>query len=857
MNSRGVGDEPRRGEMINMKKRFLFLGLILVFVMFSRGDGQSYVPEYGNAVMKVRPVIPVAAYPFSIKDVRLLDGPFKQAMEADARYLLKIEPDRLLSDFRVHSGLKPRGEKYGGWESSGLAGHTLGHYLSACAMEYAATGDVRFRDRVNYIVRELVVCQRARAALPGRQAGPAANMAAMAGLVDMSGYVGAIPREDTLWAEVAAGRIRSHGFDLNGAWSPWYTVHKVMAGLLDAYLYCDNAAALRVVRGMADWTGRIVGHLSDSVRQKMLLCEYGGMNDVLANTYAITGDKKYLELSYKFYDKRILDSLSRGLDDLSGKHSNTQIPKIIGCARRYELTADDRDKNIAESFWSIIVSGHSYATGGNSDYEYLGQAGRLNDELTDNTTETCNTYNMLKLTRHLFAWHPSAALMDYYEKALYNHILASQDHKDGMMCYFVPLRMGGHKEYSDSFNTFTCCVGSGMENHVKYGESIYSRGADGSLYINLFISSRLNWKEKGVTIEQVSRIPADDRVLLTIREARGDVRFPLRIRKPRWAGSRLMLSVNGELEKKLVIGSDGYLVLDRVWKKGDRIVIHLPESYYTEAIPDNASRVAIFYGPVLLAGELGDTEPDPVSGIPVLVAASGDPNQWVRRVAGNGVRRVAGDGTPRIAGGRMGRIADDSLVFQTAAVGQPGDIKLIPFNRTEKEYYSVYWDLFTPESWAVQQEKYREERKKAQELEERTIDRLRLGEMQPERDHSFTGDNLHSGEAHGRQWRATEDGGYFSFVMKVDSSSSNTLICSYWGDDHRGRIFNIQVDGQTIATQDLNAFKQSKFYEIKYPVPQELVKGKITVTIKFVPRSPRNSVGPVSGTIRMVMNDTN
>ena len=807
-----------------MKMSRIYAILFAKLLMTGAAFSQSYVPVLNNAGFKISPRIDLKAYAFSIKDVRLLDGPFKQAMEADARYLLEIEPDRLLSEFRAHAGLKPKGEKYGGWESSGLAGHTLGHYLSACAMEYAATGDARFRDRVNYIVGELGVCQKARAALPGRPG-------------EMSGYIGAIPREDTLWAEVAAGRIRSHGFDLNGAWSPWYTVHKVMAGLLDAYLYCDNEEALRVERGMADWTGGIVGQLTDSVRQKMLLCEYGGMNDVLANTYAITGDKKYLDLSYKFYDKRILDSLSLGLDDLPGKHSNTQIPKIIGCARRYELTADGRDKNIADFFWSIIVGGHSYATGGNSDYEYLGQADKLNDELTDNTTETCNTYNMLKLTRHLFAWHPSAALMDYYEKALYNHILASQDHKDGMMCYFVPLRMGGHKEYSDSFNTFTCCVGSGMENHVKYGESIYSRGSDGSLYVNLFISSRLHWREKGVTIEQVSQIPADDRVALTITEARAGSRFAIRVRRPYWAGPGIGVFVNGVRQKRLRMSDDGYLVVDRVWKKGDKLVIRLPESFHTEAIPDNASRVALFYGPVLLAGELGDKEPDPVSGIPVLVAASGNPNRWIRRVAG-------GSGAEGSGG--------DSLVFRTVAVGQPGDVKLIPFNRTEKEYYSVYWDLFTPEGWAVQQEKYKEERIKAQELEARTIDRLRLGEMQPERDHSFTGENLHSGEAHGRQWRATEDGGYFSFVMKVDSAAANTLLCAYWGDDHRGRLFDIQVDGQTIATQNLGSFRQSKFYEMAYPLPPELVRGKQTVTVRFVARSAQNGVGPVSGTIRMV-----
>ena len=805
-----------------MNKSWLLLAA--VGCVYGHVYGQSYVPEYASSV-KVRPAVAVQAYPFSIKDVRLLAGPFKEAMEADAHYLLEIEPDRLLSDFRVHAGLKPKGEKYGGWESSGLAGHTLGHYLSACSMEYAATGDTTFLHRVNYIVSELAVCQKARAATSVARGVGSSDEAP----VSMAGYIGAIPREDTLWAEVSAGNIRSRGFDLNGAWSPWYTVHKVMAGLLDAYLYCDNAEALRVEKGMADWTGTIVGHLSDSVRQKMLLCEYGGMNDVLANTYAITGDKKYLDLSYKFHDRRILDSLSRGLDDLAGKHSNTQIPKVIGCARRYELTADARDSSIAESFWSIIVHDHSYATGGNSDYEYLGQPGKLNDELTDNTTETCNTYNMLKLTRHLFAWHPSAALMDYYEKALYNHILASQDHADGMMTYFVPLRMGGRKEYSDAFNTFTCCVGSGMENHVKYGESIYSRGSDGSLYVNLFIPSRLNWKEKGITLEQQTQLPAHDEVRLTLVEAQAVRRFALRIRKPYWAGSGLTVTVNGVAVKHLVTGSDGYLVIERVWKKGDQIIVRLPESFHTEAIPDNASRVALFYGPVLLAGELGNKEPDPVSGVPVLVAASADPNQWVRRVG-------------------------DQLVFQTKAVGQPGDVTLIPFNRTEKEYYSVYWDLFTPATWALQQEKYKEDRVKAQELEDRTIDRLRLGEMQPERDHSFTGENLHSGEAHGRQWRGTEDGGYFSFVMKVDSSAANTILCSYWGDDHRGRIFDIQVGGQTIATQNLGSFKQSKFYDVSYPIPPALVKGKQSVTVKFMAHSAHNGVGPVSGTIRMVRN---
>ena len=789
-----------------MKKYYLLIALSAGVLISCDALAQSYVPEYGDKAFTVSPVVAPAAFPFDLKDVRLLDGPFKEAMDADARYLLQVEPDRLLSDFRVHSGLAAKGEKYGGWESSGLAGHTLGHYLSACAMQYAATGDERYLQRVNYIVNELVTCQTAR----------------------KTGYIGAIPREDSLWMEVSAGTIRSRGFDLNGAWSPWYTVHKIMAGLLDAYIYCNNARALRAEQGMADWTEKTVGHLPDSLIQKMLYCEYGGMNEVLVNTYALTGNKKYLNLSYKFHDTRILDSLSRGLDDLRGKHSNTQIPKVIGCARRYELTGDGKDRTIAEFFWSTVVNDHSYATGGNSNYEYLGPARQLNEFLTDNTTETCNTYNMLKLTRHLFTWQPSAAYMDYYEKALYNHILASQNHQDGMMCYFVPLRMGTRKQYSDPFHTFTCCVGSGMENHVKYGESIYFRGKDGSLYVNLFIPSRLNWKEKGVTIEQQTALPANDRVSFIVGVAKPQS-FLIRVRKPFWATKGVQVRINDKVQD-IRVGEDGYLSISRKWNNKDRIEISFPESFYTQSMPDNPGRVALFYGPVLLAGLFGNAEPDPEKGVPVLVTGEKDPNKWIRQEGGT------------------------DLVFHTQGIGQPGDVELIPFNRTREEYYSVYWDLFTPDSWAVQQARYREEERKKKDLEDRTIDRLRLGEMQPERDHSFTGENMYTVEDHGQKWRTAERGGSFSFVMKVDPAADNALVCSYWGSDNRGRIFEIRVDGVTIATQDLNSFKESRFYELKYPLPEDVVKGKQSVTVKIVAKSANNEVGPIYGTIRMIRN---
>ncbi|MDO3625325.1 glycoside hydrolase family 127 protein [Mucilaginibacter sp. BT774] len=777
--------------------------LSATFFAAHKANAQSYVPELNDNRLAIRPKIEIKAYSFDLQDVHLLKSPFQEAMEKDAAYLLSIEADRLLSGFRSHSGLKPKGALYEGWESSGLAGHTLGHYLSAISLHYASTHDPKFKERANYIVKELRECQLAR----------------------KTGYVGAIPKEDTIWAEVARGDIRSRGFDLNGGWSPWYTVHKVMAGLLDAYLYCHSQEALTVCKGMANWTGETIKNLNDDQLQKMLLCEYGGMAETLVNLYAITSNPRYLALSYKFYDKPILDPLAEQKDILAGKHSNTQIPKVIASARRYELTGDLKDERISTFFWEAITHNHSYVNGGNSNYEYLGEPGKLNDKLTESTTETCNTYNMLKLTRHLFAANPSATLMDFYEKALYNHILASQNHRDGMMCYFVSLRMGGKKEYSTPFTTFTCCVGSGMENHVKYNESIYFRGSDGSLYVNLFIPSVLYWKDKGVTITQNTGLPTDNKVDLTINTLKTTA-FAIRIRKPKWAVN-YSIKINGAAQKVSADGH-GYLVLNHKWKNKDKIECTFEENLYTEAIPDNMNRKALFYGPVLLAGVLGDTEPDPLKGIPVFVTNTNDPNQWLQMT------------DPK------------NLTFQTKGIAKPTDIKLIPFNQTTNQYYSVYWDVFSPETWAAQQKAYQEDLKKQQALEAHTTDVIRLGEMQPERDHNFTGEHEITGEDHQKKWRSTENGGFLSFEMKTDTGSRNTLINTYWGMDNRGRVFDILVDGAKIATEDLNKYKESKFYNISYDIPVELTKGKSKVTIKLLPKAG-NGAGPIYG-CRMVKN---
>ena len=765
-----------------MSKNY-FLCCVLSFLSF-HAFCQSYVPELNNKKIKIKPVAGLNAYAFNLADVKLLDGsPFKNAMDKDAAYLLAVEPKRLLHRFYENAGLPVNGDVYGGWESAGLSGHTLGHYLSACAMMYASTGDKRFKDNTDYIVNELEKCQQAR----------------------KTGYVGAIPKEDSIFGKVARGEIKTSGFDLNGGWSPWYTVHKVMAGLVDAYLYCNNAKAMIIVTRMADWADNTIKNLNPEQLQKMLTCEYGGMNEILANIYSITGNKKYLDLSYKFYDDFVMKPLSQNIDPMAGKHSNTNVPKAIGSARQYELTANKTDKTIASFFWDIMVHNYSYVIGGNSNYEYCGEAKKLNDALSDNTCETCCTYNMLKLTRHLFCWQPNSSLSDYYERALYNHILASQNPTDGMMCYFVPLRMGTKKEFSDQFNTFTCCVGSGMENHSKYTESIYYQGKDGSLYVNLFIPSVLNWKDKGVTITQVSSYPESDKTVLTV-QTKGLKNFPVRIRHPWWATKGIEIKVNGTI-LALTKDSTGYIVIRRNWRDNDKIEIHFPMSLYTESMPDNKNRVALLYGPVVLAGELGNKMPDPVYGTPVLLTDNHTVTDWALPVQ------------------------NEPLVFNLKNVGKPFDAKLVPFYKMYNQYYNVYWDYFTNEDWVARQAEYEAEKKHASEIEERTIDMMRLGEMQPERDHHLqASENSYASDALGRMGREARRGGFFSFDLKVNPDMPNSLLCTYLGDD-KNRAFDILIDSVKLVSVEWNGGQTGKFYDKEYPLPAELVKGKSKITV--------------------------
>jgi hypothetical protein len=737
------------------------------------------------------------AKPCDPHNVRLLDGPFRRAMEKNAEYLLQLDPDRLLNPFRISAGLEPKAEAYGGWERQTIAGHSLGHYLSACARQYAADGDIRFLSRVDDIVEELRVCQGAR----------------------KDGYVGGVPEGDRVFSEIRKGEVRSQGFDLNGIWVPWYNLHKLFAGLTDAYELCGNATALDVATKLADWAIDVTASLNDELWQRMLACEHGGMNEALANLHALTGQPEYLELALKFNHRAVLDPLVDGPDVLPGLHGNTQIPKVIGTAREYEITGYDPLRRLSVNFWEGVVHGHTYANGGNTSNEYFGPAGVLSGRLTMSTAETCNTYNMLKLTEHLFSWDPKAEYADYYETALFNHILASQDPGTGMMCYFLSLYPGHFKTFSTPFDSFWCCVGTGMENHARYGEFIYFEDDEG-LIVNLFLPSEVRSDERGVKLTQETGFPSESSTKIAVT-CEKPTEWTLKIRCPGWAAAQVTARVAGQAYE----GKPGtYLAIKRTWADGDVVEVQIPQALRLIQMPDNPKRVAIAYGPVVLAGDLGSEgmdEPAPYSEnqgeffgvptpvVPVFVCDDRPVDQWITREPGPGLR------------------------FRTVEVGRPADVELIPLHEANHLRYSVYWDLFDEPSWEIREREYRAEQERERVLAAATFDSIELGEMQPEREHGLKGEKTHPQAHDGTKMRIAWHGGWFSFNLKCLAHEPVDLVCSYWGADGRNRIFDVIVDETTVARANFTVGDHNRFFDVVYPLPDDLTRGKSDLLVKF------------------------
>jgi DUF1680 family protein len=612
--------------------------------------------------MAVAPKLPANAaaallQPFDLADVELGESAFLHAQRLTEAYLLKLQPDRMLHNFRVNAGLQPRAPVYGGWESDPIwedincHGHTLGHYLSACSLAWRSTRDRRFKRRVDYIAAELAECQKASG----------------------SGLVCAFPKG----AALVAAHLR--GEKISGV--PWYTLHKVFAGLRDGALLADSDTSRQVLLRLADWAVVATRPLSDAQFEEMLDTEHGGMNEVFADLYFMTGNPEYRTLAQRFSHKAILEPLARERDHLDGLHANTQIPKIVGFERVYQATGDTAYRNAAAFFWRTVALTRSFATGGHGDNEHFFPMAEFDKHVfSAKGSETCCQHNMLRLTRALFMQDPRADYADYYERTLYNGILASQDPDSGMATYFQGARPGYMKLYHTPENSFWCCTGTGMENHVKYRDSIYFHD-DHTLYVNLFIPSSVRWRERGAVLTQTTAFP--DAPSTTLRwTLKRPADLVLKLRHPRWSETATVLVNGTEAARSLDPGS--YVELGRIWQDGDVVELRLVMKPSVEHAPAAPDIVAFTYGPLVLAGALGRDGLAPGSDIVVNERQYGNYND--------------APFTPPSLAGHPEMLADSiradgkPLEFTITPSGQQ-PLQLIPYHRIAHQRYATYWQL--------------------------------------------------------------------------------------------------------------------------------------------------------------------
>ncbi|HBF33049.1 TPA: glycosyl hydrolase [Candidatus Sumerlaeota bacterium] len=751
---------------------------------------------------KVKPAIEQKAEFFEAADVSVTGGPFKEATERDKKYLLSLPVDRLLTNFRTTAGIPTDAKPFGGWQDpkNPLRGAFVGHYITACARIYANTGDKEMKDRVDQLIAGLAECQEKFG----------------------DGYVGEFPKD-------GFEEFEKTGKAPKGIWVPWWSQHALYAGLEDAYNYAGSEKALDVMKRSGDWIKSGLDKVTDAQVQNMLNTEQGGMNEILADLYALTGNKDYLTLAERFCHQAILKPLAEGRDDLTNKHANTQVPKVVGAARLYELTGKEEYKKMASYFWHEVVEKRSYATGGNSIDEHFKKLGT--EPLGAHTAETCNVHNMLRLTRLVATWDPSdSSYGDYYERALLNQILASQDPDTGMMLYFLSTKPGHFKVYNTPENSFWCCTATGVENPPRYGEGVYMHGKD-TLWINLFMQTELNWKDAGVRLRQDTKFPEETQTKLTILESK-DTAFTMNIRVPSWAAGPVVAKVNGKEEFKGE--KKGWVAINRKWKKGDVVEVSLPMNLHLYRKCDDPKSVAVLYGPTLLAGALGtdkmpksdqakaqwdlDSTPVPMT-VPVLVADANNLDSWIKPVAGK------------------------PLTFRTKDAGRPNDVDLVPFYTIAHQRYSLYWDMMNADEWKAQEAERAAKTAQSNTANAAIVDSIQPGEQQPDIDHKIQSEKSNTGVSNDISWRDARDGGWFSYDVKVLADQPMKLRCTYWGSDAGNRDFEILIDGKKIGEQKLENNNPDKFFDVDYPIPAELTKDKTKVTVKFQAHSGKVAGG--------------
>jgi len=764
-------------------KNLLFL-IWGIFICVVSSPGQNYLNTFPPA------------------DLVLLKGPFKHARDLNIQHLLEYDVDRLLAPYRKEAGLEPKAESYKNW--IGLDGHVGGHYLSAMAMNYAATGNPECKKRMDYMLAELMACQEANAE----------NYSEWG-----VGYAGGVPESAKIWS----------AFQFRQSWVPWYNLHKMYAGLRDAWRYGESNEAKSMFLGFCDWGIEITSGFSDDEMEAMLGTEHGGMNEVFADAYAISGDKKYLTAAKRFSHKFLLNPMADGRDNLDNLHANTQVPKAVGFQRIAELSNDEKYAKAGQFFWETVTKNRSLAFGGNSRREHFPAASACGDYVVDvEGPESCNTHNMLKLTEGLFRVTPQARYADYYERALFNHILSTQHPEHGGYVYFTPARPRHYRVYSTPNQAMWCCVGTGMENHGKYQEFIFTH-QDNSLFLNLFIASELNWQERGIRLKQETGFPFEEKTKLTITEGSGQ--FELKVRYPGWvAKGSFRIKINGEIWP-VSASPSSYVGVGRLWQTGDVVEISFPMQSWLEQLPNVSNYYAFMYGPILLAAR---------SGTENLAGLVADDSRWGHIAHGE---RLPIDKAPVIIADDLSEITKNLETVQNNPLTRKlsglkminaEEILLEPFFQIHDARYSMYWMVLSNSGYQAHLDSIARAEKEMLELQKRTIDFVAPGEQQPEADHAMETENSNVGNNLGEFYREARNEGFFSYMLKTNGEKNLELMVRYWGFEWGSRKFDIFIDNEKLVTENnTGRWNQSAFQNLVYEIPDSMVEGKDFIRVKF------------------------
>lgn len=785
------------------------------------------------ALLSIAPALGVVAQDklykdeFPLGDITLLDGPLKHARDLNVQVLLKYDCDRMLAPYRKEAGLQPRKPSYPNWD--GLDGHVGGHYLSALAIN-AATGNEECRKRMEYMISELQLVLDANNQRPEAWC---------------HNYIGGVPNSAKMWTAFSKGDFGSYF----GTWAPFYNIHKMYAGLRDAWLYCGNEQAKNLFLKFCDWAVDITRDLNDEQMEKMLGNEHGGMNEVLADAYAITGEQKYLDCARRFSHRMLLVPLENGKDCLDNMHANTQIPKVIGYQRIAELAHDVQYHNASEYFWEIVTRQRSLALGGNSRREHFPTKENCIDYINDiDGPESCNTYNMLKLTEDLNRVKPNGMYGDFYETAMFNHILSAQHPQHGGYVYFTSARPRHYRNYSAPNEAMWCCVGTGMEDHGKYGQFVWThdkgvKAEDDALYVNLFVASELNWKDRKMVIRQQTAFPYAETSVVEVAKGKGT--FILKVRKPSWCENFTVKGVGFDADS---YEENGFVCMKRKWKKGDQVKISMPMHAYIKPMINVPQYVAIMYGPILLGMKTGTED------MRGLIADDSRFGQYA------GGKKLALDEAPILLPKHLDDIAKNlkpvpgkPLHFKLAThMENTIDGELQPFFEIHDSRYMMYWLALGENDYKAYMQKLADEEKARQALEARTVDKVNPGEQQPETDHRMETDDSNKGNTEGIFFRDAKDGHYFSYLMQTKGETNLSLQLKFWGQDEwRTSEFDIYVNDKLLCSvNNSHRWRTTQFKTVDYAIPSEFVKGKKEIRVKFVAHKGKQ-VGQIYG-VRLV-----